>query len=88
MAATFPKPGPAGPPGPPGVSGGSPQEFDIAVPQSSFAITHNLNRPPTVVTAWDTAGNQVELGVQVIDPNTVQLSTEPSLPFSGKVLVI
>lgn len=53
-----------------------------------FTVTHGLGRTPVSVTAFDPSGFVVQVGVQVLDANHIQVTTETGLPFSGKVLVI
>jgi hypothetical protein len=83
VPAVFPKPGPAGPPGPEDAG----FTFTQSVPSSNFTITHNLNRTTVDVSAYDTSGREVMVGVTVVDANNVQITTETGLPFTGTVLV-
>lgn len=85
MSATFPK---AGPTGATGSSGISPYTHNQGAPSSMFTVTHGLGRTPVSVTAFDPSGFVVQVGVQVLDANHIQVTTETGLPFSGKVLVI
>jgi hypothetical protein len=81
MAATFPKPGPPG-------TEETPFVHTQGAPSSSFTIDHGLNRVLVSVTAYDALGNEVQVGVQVLDNNNVQVTTDSGLPFSGKCLVL
>lgn len=68
-------------------SGSQTFSTDITTPSSSITVQHGLGRTDVAVVAYDDTGTEVELGVQVLDPDTVQLTTVPELPFSGKVVV-
>lgn len=80
-------PGPQGPPGPqgnPGAAGGSVTLFTTNDPASTWAVTHNLNRP-VFVTVLNSAGEQVFPDIDQSDPNTVSIIF--ATPVSGKAVV-
>lgn len=76
--------GPAGPQGAAGSSGGSVTLFTTNDPASTWAVTHNLNRP-VFVTVLNSAGEQVFPDVDQSDPNTVSIIF--ATPTSGKAVV-
>ena len=83
MPAVFPQPGPVGPAGP----AETPFIYPVASPVTSVTIVHGLNRELVSVICFDATNTKVEgVHVQVVDDNTVELTTD--LPFSGKVLII
>lgn len=75
--------GPQGPQGVPGVSGAS-FIYEQAVPSTSWLITHNLDRFPSVFVV-DSANSVVEGDTQYIDANTVSLNFLSA--FSGKAFL-
>ncbi len=83
MPASFAK---AGPPGPTPLV--VPVQHDQGVPSSSITISHGFGRPPVSVVAYDGSGAGVWVSHRVIDDNTIEVTTDSGLPFSGKVLVI
>lgn len=74
--------GDQGDPGPAGTPGGSSFVFTQNSSSDVWAITHNLQRYPSV-TVVDSAGTVVHGEVIYIDENRVELRF--TLPFQGKV---
>jgi hypothetical protein len=62
--------------------------FTQGSPSDDFTIEHNLGRAQVSVTAYDAAGAEVIVGVNYIDANNVEITTDPGLPFSGTVVVL
>jgi hypothetical protein len=61
-----------GPPGPPGPAGDSSFVFTQDVAATIWAITHNLNRFPSL-TLVDTAGDEMETDFRYIDSNNIEV---------------
>lgn len=75
--------GPQGPRGAPGVSGAS-YVHDQGVPDTNWAIQHNLGRFPSV-TVVDSTGSEVEGDTNFIDANAIQITF--SAAFAGKAYI-
>jgi hypothetical protein len=78
------EPGPTGatgPQGPPGPPGGSVYVHDQGAPSTTWTVTHNLGRKPSI-TVVDSGDNVVHGEYQYLDDNTVLLSF--SVPFGGR----
>lgn len=81
--------GPAGPAGATGAQGpqGDPAPnfvFDQGTPSDTWVINHMLSRYPQV-TVVDSAGTQVEGGVEYNDTDTITITF--SAPFSGRAFL-
>jgi hypothetical protein len=76
-------PGPQGPQGPPGEPGSDAYyEHTVNNPTTSESINHGLSKFPAV-TAQNSAGDEVDAGVNHIDEDNVLVTF--SFPFSGKI---
>lgn len=76
--------GTAGANGADGIDGDKHYAHDQAVSSAIWAITHSLNKYPSV-TVTDSAGDSVDGEVHYTDPNTLSVSF--SAPFSGKAFL-
>jgi len=75
--------GPQGPQGPQGIPGVGDKNYNYPFTnQSALTLIHNLGKYPAV-SVMDSAGDEVEAGVEYVDINTVDLDFIGS--FSGIV---
>lgn len=81
MPAQFPKAGPTGP------AGGTPYSEDVTVPSDEITVVHSLGRTNVLVHCYGEDATEIEVGVEVLDENSVRITTVPELAFSGKVVV-
>lgn len=76
--------GPRGPQGIPGTPGGNGFIFTQSAPLSTWVITHNMNRFPSV-TVVDSNENEVEGDVVYTSSNVVTITF--SRPFAGQAFL-
>lgn len=62
--------------------------LSVAVPVATVHVDHGLASDAVIVHAYDPTGEEVEVGISIINANQVVLTTVPELPFSGTVVVV
>lgn len=80
MASDWPQ---AGPPGP---AGAGLTSYTTSVPAvNSYTVSHNLNRVPVAITFYDVSGTECEVGVRIVDANSLDILQDN--PSEGTVSI-
>jgi hypothetical protein len=75
------------PPAPSPGASFAPLLYTQATPATTITLAHGLGRV-VAVACYDQGGNQVSVGVKALDANTVQITTDVGLAFSGTIMVV